>query len=506
MSKSETGMISGKRQPGEVLSSEVDIKSSPDLEVVARPVPGKTYFAGRRFHFIGAGGVGMSGLAKLLVGNDAVLSGSDMQGSVVVDKLCELGAEIKVGHSERNIPADVESIVISAAIREDNPELQKALQAGVKVYKYAEMLGKLMGNYRGIAISGTHGKSTTSGWLTVCLERLGLSANYLVGAEISQLGDSSGTGESDIFIAEACEYDRSFLNLHPWISCILNIEADHLDYYRDEKEIAEAFGSFACNTRQGGTLVINGCDENAGRVLEKVVSTSNVNVVTFGIDEGCDLRAEDIRYEREMTIFDVIANTENIGRASIQPGGEHNINNALAVTAMGIAAGVEPRAMVEVLGEFTGIDRRVMLKGIERGITVMDDYAHHPTEIRASLRAIRQKYDPSRLWCVFQPHQYSRTRFLLDDFAQSFKLADVTIVPDIYFVRDSLESKKEINADILAGRIREQNSESVHIDGFGKICDYLQENVKPGELVVTMGAGDVWKVADEYIRRLRAES
>jgi len=506
MSKSETGTISSNSPKAEKFSREQNVKAAVTVEVVSGERPGKVFFAGRRFHFVGAGGVGMSGLAKLLVGNKAIVSGSDMQSSAAVDKLCKLGADIKIGHAEENIPEEVEAVVISAAIDVDNPEIRKALQNGIKVYKYAEMLGEVMDSYRGIAISGTHGKSTSSGWLTVCLDRLGLSPNYLVGAEISQLGDSSGSGESDIFIAEACEYDRSFLNLYPSISCIGNIEADHLDYYSGNEEIVEAFSAFACNTRRGGTLVANGNDENVGKVLEKVSSGCDFNVVTFGLKSDCEVRADNIRYERELTSFDVMVRNENIGKASIQPGGEHNINNSLAVTAMGIAAGVNPEAMVGVLGEFSGIDRRVMLKGVENGITVIDDYAHHPTEIRASLEAIRQKYEPRRVWCVFQPHQYSRTRFLLDDFAQSFTLADVTIVPDIYFVRDSLEMKKHVNADILAERIRGQNSESVHIDGFGKICDYLMENVKPGDLVVTMGAGDVWKVADGYIRRLREDS
>ena len=457
--------------------------------------------AGKRFHFIGAGGVGMSGLAQLLMKNNALVSGSDQMRTEVTDNLGRTGADIRIGHSAENVDPQTDAVVVSAAIREDNPELQLARARGVKVYKYAEMLGALMSCYEGIAISGTHGKSTTSGWLAYLLKQAGVDANFIVGACISQLGGSSGVADSRFFVAEACEYDRSFLNLKPRIACILNIEQDHLDYYNDEDEIVEAFGEFARGTKPDGVIIANGQDANVARIL----SDSRLDLVqceTFGLDENCNFYAKNITLRDGLNAFDVYRDGMFLGPARISVPGVHNIFNALAVVATATHAGLEPEQVVRLLPGFTGMDRRLMLKGQFGDITVLDDYAHHPTEIRASLAAIRQRYQPRRIWCVFQPHQYSRTRFLLDDFAESFKLADVTIVPEIYFVRDSESAKREINAQILVERMRSCGTQALFIESFGAICDYLKANVSPGELVVTMGAGDIWKVADGCLQWL----
>ncbi len=310
-------------------------------------------------------------------------------------------------------------------------------------------------------------------------------------------------GNGKYFVAEACEYDRSFLNLKPRIACILNIEQDHLDYYKDEGEIVEAFGEFARGVKADGVVVANGQDANVARAVGR---SGGRQCRTFGLGERCDVRAENVRARDGLYGFDVYHNGEMLGSAGLSLPGRHNVMNALAVVAMWVSLGLEGEQVVELLGDFTGADRRLMLKGEVGGITVLDDYAHHPTEIRASLEAMRERYRPGRIWCIFQPHQYSRTRFLLDDFAKSFQFADVTIVPEIYFVRDSEAAKKEINSEILVERIREKSSEAVFIDGFGAICDYLKENVGEGDLVVTMGAGDIWKVADGYIQWLRKNS
>ena len=460
--------------------------------------------AGKRFHFIGAGGIGMSGLAQLLMKNKAIVAGSDEMPSEVTDKLRQSGADIRIGHNAGNLSPQTDAVVISAAITEDNPELKPARQRGCKVYKYAEMLGELMNRYEGIAISGTHGKSTTSGWLVYLLKQTGLDTNFIIGAKISQLDSSSGVADSKYFVAEACEYDRSFLNLKPKIACILNIEQDHLDYYKNEDEIVEAFGEFALGTKPDGVVIANGQDANAAKVIGQLETQRRCE--TFGLDENCNFYAKNIVLADGLYAFDVYHNSKLLGATRISVPGTHNILNALAVVAMAVNVGLEPEQAIQSLPGFTGIDRRLMLKGQFGEITVLDDYAHHPTEIRASLAAIRQKYQPKRTWCVFQPHQYSRTRFLLNDFTESFKLADVTIVPEIYFVRDSLSSKKEINAQILVERMRANGTQALFIDGFGAICDYLKSNVSPGELVVTMGAGDIWKVADEYIQWLRGNS
>jgi len=457
--------------------------------------------AGMRYHFIGAGGIGMSGLAKLLIKNKAVVAGSDQEASGVTDKLCELGADIRIGHRSENLNPQTDAVVVSAAINEDNPELKLARKKGCKVYKYAEMLGILCNCYEGIAVSGTHGKSTTSGWLAYCLKQAGLEPNFVIGADVIQLGSSSGVGDGRHFVAEACEYDRSFLNLKPKIAAILNIEQDHLDYYKDEEEIVEAFREFALGVKAGGVLIVNGTDSNVAKVVVQL--QDDVRCETFGLDKSCNFSAQNIQLNDGLYSFDVYHNGKLLGATKIALPGRHNVLNALAVVAMAVNAGLEPQRILQLLPAFAGVDRRLMLKGQFGQITILDDYAHHPTEIKASLSAIRQRYQPSRIWCIFQPHQYSRTRFLLDDFAESFKLADVTIVPEIYFVRDSQAAKKEINSQILVERIRAKGTEAIFIDGFDRICDYLKDNVAAGDLMVTMGAGDIWKVADEYIQWIR---
>jgi len=491
------------------------IKAVHEYEVVDSS--SRMSLAGVKFHFIGAGGVGMNGLAKLLLKNKAIVTGSDQTASGVVNRLCQMGADIKIGHNAGNLSSETDVVVISAAIKECNPELKLARARGYKIYKYAQMLGRLCNRYDGIAVAGTHGKSTTAGWLIYCLKQAGIDPNFIIGADITQLGSSSGVGDSKYFVAEACEYDRSFLNLRPKIACILNIEQDHLDYYKNEDQIVDAFGQFALGTKPDGVLVVNGADLNVAKVIrdsrsfdcaqDKLRRNDNsVRCETFGLDKNCNFCVRNIAINDGLYAFDVYHNGKLLGATRISLPGRHNILNALAVVAMAINAGLDPGQILQLLPDFTGIDRRLMLKARTGRITILDDYAHHPTEIRATLEAIRQRYQPRRIWCVFQPHQYSRTRILLDDFAESFKLADVTIVPEIYFVRDSASAKKEINSQILVEKIRANGAEAVFIDSFSRICDYLREEVRPGDLVVTMGAGDIWKVADEYIQWLRQNS
>lgn len=458
-------------------------------------------FSGRKYHFIGIGGIGTSGQAKLLIKHGAQVSGSDMTDSQVLRELEALGAKIIIGHSPDNIPAKLDAVVISAAITAGNPELARAGELGHKILKYAEMLGRLIDQYEGIAIAGTHGKSTTSAWIAYLLEKGGLSPSFIIGASAAQLEGSSGVGTGRVFVAEACEYDRSFLNLHPKIGVILNIELDHLDYYRDEEEIVDAFTDFARGIRRGGILITSGQDKNTARLMRRL--HNGIQIHTFGRTEACEFSAARIELIDGLYEFDLCRGGSCLGRTKISIPGLHNIDNALAASATAIAAGLSPDTVLRHLGGFTGIDRRLMFKSCIHGITILDDYAHHPTEIRASLAAIRQRYQPRRLWCVFQPHQYSRTRFLLDDFAESFKLADNTIVPDIYFVRDTAESRRTVNAEILVERIRQSHCQAEYIRDFSGIVDHLKENVQSGDLVVTMGAGAIWKVADEYIQWLR---
>jgi len=407
-------------RPG-IQSHPGKVKATHRYDVV--DLVGRPSVVGKRFHFIGAGGVGMSGLARMLLEKKAVVTGSDQSASAATSRLRRM------------------------------------------VYKYAQFLGELLSHFEGIAVSGTHGKSTTSGWLAYCLKRAGVDVNFVVGADIPQLGASSGSGRSEFFVAEACEYDRSFQNFKSSLACILNIECDHLDCYKDEADIVEAFYQFARGSKPEGLIVANGDDPNVRAVLERLGSERAC--LTFGLDADRNFCARNVRQHLGLYRFDVFRDGLLLGPARISLPGRHNIRNALAVVAMAVSIGIESERILEVLDGFTGVDRRLMLKGQFRGITVLDDYAHHPTEIRASLEAIRQRYKPQRLWCVYQAHQYSRTRFFLDEFAASFAQADKAIIPEIYFVRDSEASRKQV--------------------------------------VVTMGAGDVWKVADEFIQRLRSD-
>ena len=465
---------------------------------------GKLNVAGLKFHFIGAGGIGMSGLARVLLKNSAIVTGSDQAPTAVTDMLSQAGADIKIGHRPDNLDPETDTVVISAAIDQDNPELRFALRKGLRIYKYARMLGELMDSYHAIAVSGTHGKSTTSGWLSYCLDRAGLEPNFIIGGDVPQLGGSSGVGNGGYFVAEACEYDRSFLNLRPAAAAILNVEQDHLDYYKDEQDIIDAFTEFAQAIRPDGVLVANGAEANTAEVIRRL--DGSVRCETFGLEKTCGFYADHLRLNDGLYAFDVYHDAALLGPTRISLPGGHNVLNALAVVALAVNVGLDAERVLELLPGFTGVDRRLSLKGQFNGITVLDDYAHHPTEINASLKAMRQRYRPKRIWCIFQPHQYSRTRFLLDDFAESFTLADVTIVPDIYFVRDSEQAKRQVNSQILVDKICSNGSQAVFINEFDSICRHLQENVTGGDLVVTMGAGDIWKVSDEYIRWLRANS
>jgi UDP-N-acetylmuramate--alanine ligase len=472
-------------------------KAGRGREVVTNGFNG---LAAKRFHFIGAGGIGMSGLVALLLRHKAIVTGSDQSEGAVIDRLNSSGADIKIGHKEQNLDPASDAVVISAAIKDDNPELKLARQRGIRIYKYAEMLGLVFNYYSGIAVAGTHGKSTTSAWLAHILKLAGLEPTFIVGADITQLGGNSGVGEGKWFVAEACEYDRSFLNLKPQIALLLNIEPDHLDYYKDETEIVEAFRDFALGVKSAGTIIANGQDKNIAKIINALPAGTKYE--TFGFDKTCDFNAQAIEENTGLYSFDVFHNKTLLGRTSISVPGIHNVANALAVIAAATNVGIDPAKILNLLPEFTGVDRRLMLKAQLNGISILDDYAHHPTEIKASLKAIRQRYLPKKLYLVFQPHQYSRTRFLLNDFAESFKLADITIMPEIYFVRDSLESKKEVNSRVLVEKIRANGSDAIFIDGFDAICDYLIKNVSPGDVVVTMGAGDVWKVSDAIIQWL----
>lgn len=455
-------------------------------------------FEGCRVHLIGIGGCGMRALARMLLGRGAVVSGSDAAASGAVQVLATEGARVAVGQRAENIPDNCEIVVYSAAIHPQNDELVAARRRGLEVMKYSQMLGRLMGERIGIAVSGTHGKSTTTAMVAYALTQAGFDPSFIVGATVEQLGGPSGVGLGQHFVAEACEYDRSFLNLLPVYAAILNIEEDHLDCYRDIGAIIEAFRAFADRIEPGGVLIANGEDPNVARAT----GGASCQVQTFGFAEHCMWRGANLTSDLGRARFDVLLDGRALCRVALKLPGRHNAYNALAASALLHHAGLSPQQIADALGSFTGTHRRMTYKGCNRGVTVMDDYAHHPTEIQVTLRAIREYHQPKRVICVFQPHQHSRTRFLLKDFARSLAAAEEVIVPDIYFVRDSDREKEYISSQDLVSQIRLNGGSAAYFKTFDEIVVHLQSTLREGDLVVTMGAGNVWEIADQTVRWL----
>ncbi len=454
-----------------------------------------------RVHMVGIGGSGMCGLAAFMLRRGAAVSGSDARDGAELAILRSAGAHVQTQTPTATVPADATLVVRSAAIQDDHPEIRDARQRGLPVCKYAELLGALMERCEGVAISGTHGKSTTTAWLAYVLRLAGRDPSFVVGASAPQLGGGSGVGDGPHFIAEACEYDRSFLNLHARRAAILNIEEDHLDCYQDLAAITAAFGEFARRLPADGLLVVNGADPQCRQVAEQVAT----RVVRYGSTPDADWYATDLAVEQGRYGMNVWHGGTALGRVLLGLAGRHNVANALAVAALAHNCGVPWERLAEGLAGFSGVQRRLELRGDVGGVRVVDDYAHHPTEIRATLSAARERFAPRRLWCIFQPHQHSRTRFLLSQFAESFGVADEVVVPDIYFVRDSVREREAVCAADLVARIRARGQAAEYIPDFSGIVARVAAAVATGDVVMTMGAGDVWKVADELLRRLRAD-
>ncbi len=461
------------------------------------PIAADRKYLGKPVHLIGVGGCGMRALARMLLARGAAVSGSDLSPSAL-EELAGHGAKVSIGQRAENLPEKLDLVVYSAAIHEDNPELLAARQRGVEVIKYSQMLGRLMADRCGIAVAGTHGKSTTTAMVAYALTAAGKNPSFIVGATVQQLGGPSGAGSGLHFVAEACEFDRSFLNLQPTYGAILNVEEDHLDCYANIGAIVEAFRAFAAKLPPHGLLVANADDRHlASESLEAACEVQG-----FGLKSPCHWRGENLTSERGRYRFDVLCGGRRFCKLALQIPGQHQIYNALAATALLHQAGLDPPQIAQAIGDFEGVYRRLTVKAQLGGVTVVDDYAHHPTEIQVTLQAIREFFQPRRIWCVFQPHQHSRTRFLLKDFARSFGCADVVIVPDIYFVRDSEREKEYISAEDLVAQVRLNGCEATYARTFECITEHLKRHLAPGDLVVTMGAGNIWEVADEVVRWL----
>lgn len=452
--------------------------------------------SGKRFHMIGIGGCGMSAAANLLLRRGAAVSGSDANCFAGLDALVANGATIHVGHNADYLPHDVERVVVSAAIPESNPECAAARKRKLSIIRYAQLLGEIMENHRGIAVAGTHGKSTTTALLAHIFQSAGLDPSFVMGASAPQLGGSSSAGCGEHFIVEACEYARSFLALKPTAAAILNVEADHLDCYKDLADIRAAFTSFGAAVRPGGILITPHGERGVGEAAK----ANGVRHETFGFRAGANWQADNLRPDRGCYAFEVIHNGRMLLETKLCLAGIYNVSNALAAAALAYHESVSPEAIAAGIESFAGIDRRMSRRDSGNGVTVIDDYAHHPTEISATLRAINDRYQPKRTWVVFQPHQASRTKRLMHEFARAFTGADVVIVADIYCVRDSAEDRAKIRSSDLVSLIHKNGGDARYIGPLADVTRHVEENVTDGDLVVTMGAGDVWKIADELVR------
>lgn len=439
-------------------------------------------------HLIGIGGVSMNALAEAISAYGLSVRGSDMNMGIYAQRLVSKGIEVIKGHFASNVEgADV--VIRTSAIKDDNPEIVRARELGIPVLERTEAWGLLMEKFpEVVCISGTHGKTSTTAMTTCIALSADRDPEVMIGADMREIGGVFRISDGDLFIAEACEYCNSFLNFSPTVAVILNIEEDHLDFFSGIDDIINSFAKFLSNVKADGTIVINGDDENARRAAE----LSDREFITFGLSENCDVRATDIVYKNGYPTFSLINKNEKIADIRLSVLGEHNIKNALAASAVAIALGMDADNIVKALSSFTGVGRRMEYKGEWHGVPVFDDYAHHPSEIETTLRAARKAHN-GRIICAFQPHTYTRTAALCDDFAKALSLADKVILADIFAARE----KNTIGIDSSA--IGNQIPDAECISGFENIKSRLCEIIEDGDFVLTMGAGDIYKVGEMLV-------
>ena len=438
----------------------------------------------------------MSGLAEILLKEGFRISGSDAHPSQLTSHLEQLGARIYIGQSAANIDQEpgIDVAVYTAAIHEDNPELKAVRERGIPTLTRAQLLGEMMRNYRqAVAVAGTHGKTTTTSMITDMLLAGALNPTISVGGILKDIGGNIRVGGSELFVTEACEYTNSFLSFYPTAEVILNIEEDHLDFFKDIQDIRHSFGEFVKRLPDGGLLVINsGIDRP-----EEIKKKKKCRVVTFGKGTDSDYTAENITYDEfARPSYDLVIRGEHVGRVTLGVTGEHNVYNSLAALAVVLELGVNLDAAIAGLKVFGGTDRRFEKKGVVGGVTIIDDYAHHPQEIHATLEAARH-YPHRKLWCVFQPHTYTRTKAFMDQFAQELARADEVIVADIYAARET--DHLGISSANLVEKIRARGTKAHYVPSFDEIETFILQNCVQGDVLITMGAGDIVKVGEKLL-------
>ncbi|MBQ0146673.1 MAG: UDP-N-acetylmuramate--L-alanine ligase [Lachnospiraceae bacterium] len=453
-------------------------------------------------HMLGIGGISMSGLAQVLLDRNFVLSGSDNKPSELTERLEKKGAKIVFSQIPENLTDDIDVVVYTAAVKPGNAEYDACIERGIPMMTRAELLGQIMKNYEhSIAVSGTHGKTTVTSMVTHILLAAGENPTVSVGGMLPIIGGNIHIGDRDMFVTEACEYTNSFLNFYPTIGVILNIEADHLDFFKNIDDIRNSFKLFVRTLPQdeSGTVVICDYIDNYPEITEGFKG----RIITFG-SKDADVSADNIKFdENAFASFDLFIKGKFIDNIRLGIPGEHNVRNALAAIAVAIRLGIDEKVFKQGLEGFRGAKRRFEKKGLlGNKITIFDDYAHHPQEIEATLKAARN-YPHERIVCVFQPHTYTRTKTLLKDFVKALALADLVVLPDIYPARET--DTLGMSSGLLAGLINEaeekagRGTKAYYVPTFGEVETYLLGELQPGDVCITMGAGDVYLVGERLL-------
>lgn len=450
----------------------------------------------KNIHFIGIGGIGMSGIAQLVLGKGISVSGSDIKQSLILKELENKGAKIFIGHGKFNIPKNTNIVVYSSAIESCNPELKEAKKRKIKIFKRAQMLAELMKDKVVITVAGAHGKTTTASLASFLLLEAGLCPSVSVGGIIRNTGNNACFGNGKYFVAEADESDGSFLYYRPIYSIITNIDFEHIDFYKTWDNILNTFKRFAGCTNKKGYIIACGDDQN----LRKILKSSKIKTLFFGFSKNCDCYAKNIKLNDFSCEFDCIFKNKNLGRFKLNIAGRHNILNSLSVIVLSQLLNIDIKKTKNILSRYKGASRRLEIKANLNNIMLLDDYGHHPTEIRATLDAL-SNLDVKRKIIIFQPHRYTRTKYLLDEFAKSFNQADRLIITDIYAASEVPISG--INGELLCKKIQESGHPDAHFLSKDKIVDYLVKTIQPGDLVLTLGAGDISKVCDELAKRIK---
>ncbi len=449
----------------------------------------------QRVHFVGIGGSGMSGIAEVLINLGHTVSGSDLRRSAATERLAGLGARVFEGHAAGNV-RDAQVVVTSTAVRADNPEVVEARRLRVPVIPRAEMLAELMRLKSGIAVAGSHGKTTTTSMVALMLDRGGLDPTVVVGGRLGVLGSGAKLGSGDYMVVEADESDRSFLHLTPTLAVVTNIDREHLDTYRDMADLQDSFVAFVNKVPFYGAAVL--CLDDPP--LQDILSRVERRVVTYGISPNAQLSARDVQLKPTGASYLAVRAGETLGTVDLRVPGQHNVLNSMAALAVGLDLELPFDVVRAGLAEFTGVDRRFQKRGEAGGVTVIDDYGHHPTEIRATLEALRTVAGARRCVVLFQPHRYSRTLHLWEEFCRCFLQADVLLLTDVYAAGE--EPLGTVSAESLAGAIAGQGHRQVRYAGDLKAAvDSLAEEVREGDIVLTLGAGNVWTAGEELLRR-----